>query len=122
MATASTVGVDDFIHGLAQCGVTATVNGVVVTFTVEACSGPIQGQPVRTGVGIDELASWPLCPPHWIHLPNTVTFAHTNPSADSTLPGWLRHSRQVERWHIATDPTQRWIAHVLAVLAQATSA
>lgn len=117
----STVGVDGFVDGLAQCGVTSTVDRGVVTFTVEAPAGPLHGQHVPTGVGLDELGGWPLTPPHWVHLPGTVGFAHTNAAGGGALPGWLRHSRQIQNWGDVTEPVQAWLAHVRSVLATATT-
>lgn len=120
MTTASTVGVDALITGLARCGVTATVNGPVVTFTVEACTGPLAGQQIQTGIGMDEAPMWPAAPPHWVHLPTTITISPTNTNPTDTLPGWQRHSRQILNWGSATDPAQEWLAHVRSVLGQAS--
>jgi hypothetical protein len=51
---------------------------------------------------------------------STVQFASTNSNTQETLPGWVRHSRQVNGWGDATEPAQAWIAHVRRVLQDAT--
>ena len=122
MDTASTVldTVTDFLAGLDRCGVAAVVQGSVVTFTVEAVAGARAGHPTPTGVQVDELSMWPQCPPHWVHFPADVGFAATNANPDETLPGWVRHSRQIAGWGDATEPAQAWIAHVRSVLETAS--
>lgn len=65
-----------------------------------------------------ELTSWPVAPPHWIHLSASVSFAQTN-CQPSVMPGWMRHSRQIVGWGADPDPAQAWLAHVRGVLAQA---
>jgi hypothetical protein len=117
-AAATTAGVDTFIEGLRACGVDAAVSGDVVVFTVVAAarSGPL---PTPTGVAVSELAAWPAVPPHWVHLPATVQFAATNVSATETLPGWVRHSRELKGWGDAEEPAQAWLAHLRRVLLDA---
>lgn len=118
MDTASTVDatVTDFLAGLQRCGISPVIQGRIVTYTVEAASGPRAGRPTPTGVNIDELSMWPIAPPHWLHFPVDVTFSATNASGEDTLPGWVRHSRQMVNWGDATEPAQAWIAHVRSIL------
>jgi hypothetical protein len=118
MSTPSGAGPDAFIAGLRRCGVESTTNNGVVTFAVEAFDGAHAGQPVLTGVSTEELQSWPLTPPHWVHFPAEIKFAQTNSQA-SAVPGWLRHSRQIHGWGSAPEPAQAWIAHVRGVLGEA---
>lgn len=119
MDVASTAGVDGFIAGLRRCGLEPEVDGVVVTFAVEAHVGSRAARSVATGVGVPELWGWPAYPPHWVHFPADVVFARTNSDANETLPGWTRHSRQITGWGDAAEPAQAWLAHVRAVLAEA---
>lgn len=114
-ATIPTVGVDAFIAGLRRCGVEAAEEAGVVVFRVDAVtrSGP---QVVRAGVAASELRAWPAVPPHWIHFPDSVQFARTNTNTAETLPGWTRHSRDIQNWGNATEPAQAWLAHVRSVL------
>lgn len=58
--------------------------------------------------------------PHWVHLPETVTFTRTNIDRNECLPAWARHSRQIVGWGDATEPAQAWLGHVRGVLAEAT--
>lgn len=119
MDPASAAGVDGFVAGLRRCGTIAQVQGAVVTFVVEAPAGGLAGAAVETGVEVVELVMWPVAPPHWIHLPESVRFGRTNSDRNGCLPGWSRHSRQIVGWGDATEPAQAWLAHVRGVLAEA---
>lgn len=109
---------DAFTAGLQASGARPQRRGPLIVYTVDVISGPQAGAAIETGVEIAELAGWPVAPPHWIHLPATVVFEHTN-SQDSAVPGWVRHSRQVFDWGLDPDPGQAWLAHVRGVLGQA---
>jgi len=115
---ATTVGADKFITGLRACGTDAAVQEGVVVFTVVAAgrSGPLT---TPTGVAVSELEAWPAVPPHWVHLPATVQFIATNASPAETLPGWVRHSRDIKGWGDAEEPAQAWLAHLRRVLEDA---
>jgi hypothetical protein len=117
-AVATTTGVDGFLAGLRRCGIDATVNTGIMVFTVVAAarSGPLATQ---TGVATAELAAWPAVPPHWAHFPAAVQFTHTNSRQDETLPGWVRHSRQINGWGDAEEPAQAWLAHLRRILQDA---
>jgi hypothetical protein len=54
-----------------------------------------------------------------VHLPATVQFTATNASPAETLPGWVRHSRDVKGWGDAEEPAQAWLAHLRRVLEDA---
>lgn len=118
MSSGSAAGVGAFIAGLRRCGVDAEVNGSVVTFTVEA-PGPPGPTATLTGVAVAELQAWPAVPPHWIHLPQEIRLAATNINQAETLPGWVRHSRQVNGWGDAEEPAQAWLAHLRRILLEA---
>jgi hypothetical protein len=111
--------VDGFIAGLAECGVTAIVQHAVVTFPVTPVAGAHAGLEVEAGVGTDELGGWSAVPPHWIHLPDAVQFAVTN-TGPSTIPGWIKHSRGTNNWGDAAHAAQAYLAHVRAVIGEAT--
>ena len=111
-------GVDGFVSGLARCGLEARVDHGVVMFSIMATVGPLAGKLVSSGVAVSELAGWPACPPHWVHFLPDVTFVRTN-SQGSTVPGWLKHSRNANNWGNAGEPAQAWIGHVRAILASA---
>ena len=86
--------VDEFIAGLAAYGAGPTSLGRYVVYKVEVVEGRYAGQLVETGVATDELARWPLVPPHWIYLRNAVVFAATKHTA-------VRHGRL--GWAFASD-------------------
>jgi hypothetical protein len=119
MAVTSDIGVEGFIAGLRRCGQEPTLDAGVVTFTIEPLTGARAGTPTTTGVGTDELTGWPAIPPHWVHVPADVTFAHSNTQA-SSIAGWLKHSRQIAGWGNAAEPAQAWISHVRTVLGETT--
>jgi hypothetical protein len=117
-AVATTTGVERFIAGLRVCGIDPAVDTGIVVFTVVATgrSGPLT---TLTGVAAGELTAWSAVPPHWMHFPATVQFTKTNSSQQETLPGWVRHSRQVNGWGDAEEPAQAWLAHLRRILQDA---
>ena len=116
---ATAAGVDGFITGLRDCETAASVNTGIVVFTVVAAgrSGPLTTQ---SGVAVAELTAWPAVPPHWVHFPAVVRFEATNLSTEETLPGWVRHSRDIRGWGDAEEPAQAWQAHLRRVLEDAS--
>lgn len=113
------VGPDGFIAELAAYGAAPTTKDRHVVYKVEVVEGRYAGQVVETAVAYDELARWPLVPPHWIYLCNDVTFAVTN-TQPCSIPGWLGHSRQIVGWGNDPDPIAGWVAHVRGVIGDAT--
>lgn len=111
-------GVEGFEAGLRACGLSPERRGNVVVFPVVAVVGRLAGQTIESGVLVDELSPWPHTPPHWVQLPLTVKFAHTN-TQESPIPGWAAHSRDVKGWAACDEPAQAWIAHVRSVLSAA---
>ena len=113
-------GLDGFLAGLRQCGLEPVVEAGVVTFPIEPFSGARAGTILDTGVSVDEVATWPAVPPHWVHFPADLGFAHSN-TQPSTKPGWTKHSRQINQWGNATEPAQAWVAHARSVAGEATT-
>ncbi|MBC2586915.1 hypothetical protein [Rhodococcus aetherivorans] len=112
-------GVARFIADLADEGHEPARCGDVVRYRVIPASGRYAGVQLETGVSVCELQGWPTVPPHWIHLPDEVGFAHTNVDVQNCLPGWQRHSRDTGPWRMDRKPILVWIAHVRGVLGQA---
>jgi hypothetical protein len=106
---------DAFMAGLQALDARPGRCGPLIVYAVDVISGPHAGTVIETGVEVAELAGWPIAPPHWIHLPATVGFEHTN-SQPSPVAGWVRHSRQICDWGSDADPGQAWLAHVRGVL------
>lgn len=119
MVGEATDGVDGFIADLARWGASAEIIGTTVVFRVRAVDGAHAGQMVESGVATNELLAWPAVPPHWVHFPQSVILPQVHPDQSDTLPGWTRHSRQIERWEQVTEPGRAWLAHARAVLAGA---
>ncbi len=118
MTTAPDTGLEGFLASLRCCGVVATVDAGVVASAGELTAGARSGTAVPTGVGVDELATWPAVPPHWVHFPDDVRFTASNMQA-SSKPGWKKHSRNIQRWGNAAEPAQAWLAHVRAIAGEA---
>jgi hypothetical protein len=111
-------GPDGFAAGLAARGAAPTIVDCYVLYTVEVVEGSFAGKAVCTAVAIDELARWPLIPPHWIYLETAVTFVSTNTQL-CQMPDWIGHSRQIVGWGDDPDPVISWLAHVRAVIGEA---
>lgn len=114
-------GVEGFIADLADYGVTARSENNVVVYEIEAAAGARAGQLVLTGVGVDELQSWPAASPHWLHFPDEVKFPVMNVDGGQTLPGWIRHSWDNGFWTMSNHPAGAWLSWVRAVIGKATS-
>ena len=112
-------GPDGFTAGLAAYGASPAIIDRYVAYQVEVVEGRFSGHTVETAVAIDELARWPLVPPHWIYLHDNVAFAATN-MQPCPMPGWLGHSRQIVAWGNDPDAIAGWVAHVRGVIGEAT--
>ncbi len=111
-------GADGFRAALLARNTPSTTVGDVVVHNLDIVTGALAGHTVRVGVGVDELAPWPVNPPHWIHLPPEINFAVTNAQA-SQVEGWIKHSRQIDAWGRVADPMTEWLAHVRRALGDA---
>ena len=111
------MGVEAFIHDMTALGFEATLEAELVIYRIVPADGAHAGRPTETGVAVAELQSWPQVPPHWLHFPAAVVFAHTN-SNESPRPGWSSHSRQISGWGDAPSGIA-WASHVRAVLSEA---
>jgi hypothetical protein len=101
-----------FVSDMTQAGAVARVDGPRIFYDVTAVGGALNGQTVTTGVSVSEVQSWPMAPPHWIHLPAVVTFAETNADETDCLPGWKRHSRDFSLTDMSVPPARAWLRHV----------
>lgn len=112
-------GVQGFINRMAELDCEPCIESNLVIYLVTPVGGAHDGCPVKTGIGVDELASWPMTPPHLIHLPDNIRFPRP-PYSSSPKPGWLTHSRGVagSEWGKA-DPGVDWVSHVRAVICEA---
>ncbi len=62
---------------------------------VEIVESRFAGECVESAVAIDELARWPLVPPHWIYLHDDVSFAATSSRLPQSRRRLTPHCR---RW------------------------
>lgn len=112
-------GVARFIADLEEEGLRPSRCGNAITYVILPAAGRFAGTEVATGVSASEVQAWPMVPPHWIHLPDEVTFAHTNTDTTDCAQGWRRHSRDTGAWNLTRKPIHVWLAHVRGVLGQA---
>lgn len=113
-------GVEGFVADLAAQGCDPVVEAGVVKYRVTAVSGKHAGEVIETGVSVAELQHWPTTPAHWIHLPVHFQFAKTNADTNGCTPEWRRHSRNPGPWRLDRDPILIWLAHLRAVIGEAT--
>ncbi|MFT4470849.1 hypothetical protein ACMX2H_13160 [Arthrobacter sulfonylureivorans] len=105
-----------FINDMTAVGATARADGPRILYDVVAVGGALSGQTVTTGVSMSEVLSWPMVPPHWIHLPDSVTFSETNMDEIDCQPGWKRHSRDFSYTDMSIPPALAWLRHVRGFL------
>jgi len=110
-----------FIEDMAAAGASARVDGARVLYEVLAVGGALSGQLVTTGVSTSEVQSWPMVPPHWIHLPEHVVFIETNMDDIDCPAGWKRHSRDYNYTDTSTPPALAWLRHVRGFVSSAAS-
>ncbi|MCJ1709533.1 hypothetical protein [Microbacterium sp. VKM Ac-2923] len=101
-----------FMTDMADIGHPATIDGDRILYDVDAIGGPRVGQFITTGVSVSEVQGWPLTPPHWIHLPENITFPGTNVDVTDCPPGWRRHSRDFSFTDMSVPPALAWLRHV----------
>jgi hypothetical protein len=110
-----------FVNDVTAAGAPARVDGARILYDVLAINGPLAGQLVTTGVSTAEVQSWPAVPPHWIHLPSSISFAATNMDQVDCPPGWNRHSRDYSYADTSVPPALAWLRHVRGFLSIASA-
>jgi hypothetical protein len=111
-------GLAGFVAGLAARDIETERRGSLIVYRLEPLVGGRAGQPVETGVAVDELGGWSVTPPHWIHVPKELNIAGA--SQDSAEVAWSRYSRpHPGRLDAAADPARAWVAHVREFLGHA---
>jgi hypothetical protein len=117
---APSVGAAGFIAGLAAQNISCEELGGLVVYRVVPLDGASAGVEVETGVEAAELAGWSRTPPHWIHVPDSLTIPGGSQNA-SERSGWSRYSRpHPGRLDAASNPAREWVAHVRWLLGTAT--
>lgn len=111
-ATGLTGPTQQFISDMNAVGAAARADGPRILYDVVAVGGALNGQTVTTGVSVSEVQSWPMVPPHWIHLPDSVAFPETNMDDIDCQPGWKRHSRDFSYTDMSMPPALAWLRHV----------
>lgn len=109
-----------FMDDMAAVGAPVTLEENRLMYQVVAVGGSLAGQKVTTGVSLSEVQGWPLTPPHWIHLPDSVAFAETNIDQTDCPPGWRRHSRDFNLTDTSVPPALAWLRHVRGFISLAT--
>ncbi|MFI2363036.1 hypothetical protein [Promicromonospora sp. NPDC019610] len=108
-----------FVDDMTAVGAPARADGPRILYDVMAVHGALAGQIVTTGVSVSEVQSWPAVPPHWIHLPESVTFTQTNMDGTDCPPGWKRHSREFNYTDTSVPLALAWLRHVRGFISTA---
>ena len=108
-----------FISDMTAEGAPARLVDAQILFDVQCFDGPLRGTVIPTGVSVSEVQSWPMVPPHWVHLPDAIEFAETNSDTTDCPAGWRRHSRDFSLTNMSIPPARAWLQHVRGVLAVA---
>lgn len=116
-----TAATERFIDDLTAAGAPARIDGDRILYEVLAVGGDLSGHMVTTGISVSEVQSWPMVPPHWIHLPASISFEATNMDETDCLPGWKRHSRDFSFTDMSMPPALAWLRHVRGFLSIAVS-
>lgn len=101
-----------FMDDMAAVGAPVKAEANRLIYEVIAVGGAFAGQNVSTGVSLSEVQGWPLTPPHWVHLPDSVSFAETNMDETDCPQGWKRHSRDFNFTDTSVPPALAWLRHV----------
>lgn len=120
-APGPTAATEQFISDLTAAGAPARIDGERILYEVLAVGGALNGQTVTTGVSVSEVQSWPMVPPHWMHLCDSVAFETTNADDTDCPPGWKRHSREFSFTDTSMPPALAWLRHVRGFISNATS-
>lgn len=110
-----------FMNDMATVGASVKAEENRLMYEVLAIGGALAGQKVLTGVSLSEVQGWPLTPPHWVHLPDSVTFAETNMDETDCPSGWKRHSRDFNLTDTSVPPALAWLRHVRGFISLAIS-
>lgn len=109
-----------FMSDMAAVGAPVEAEEARLMYQVLAIGGALAGQKVLTGVSLSEVQGWPLAPPHWVHLPDFVSFSETNMDEADCPPGWKRHSRDFNLTDTSIPPALAWLRHVRGFISLAT--
>jgi len=113
-------GPEEFEQGLSSLGLRTERRGDLVVVHVEPPKGPAAGTSVE--VGADPPPDYPRIPPHWLHLPVRFELPGGGRNGSELGAGWSRWSRPHPRWRAGSGAANQWVAHVRALLAEATVA
>ena len=113
-------GPDEFEASLASLGVRTERRGSLVVAEVEPPLGPAAGTCVQ--VGTDPPLDFPRVPPHWVHLPSRFELPGGSRNASELGPEWSKWSRAHPRWRGGAGAANQWLAHIRALLAEASVA
>lgn len=110
-------GIQAFINAMTAAGRRVEVRSPIVLILVDIPMGLYADKEVW--VGADPPQDFPTIPPHWVHLPDTITLADGGKQASELGAGWTKWSRPHKRWVDGASPASQWLAHARALLAKA---
>lgn len=113
-------GPDEFEAGLSSLRLRTERRGNLVVAYVDPPLGPAAGTLVE--VGSDPPPDYPRVPPHWVHLPGRFELPGGGRNPSELGAEWSMWSRSHPRWRGGPGAANQWLAHVRALLAEATVA
>jgi len=112
-------GIQAFVEAMTAAGRTVDVRGAIVLVLVDVPMG--RHADTEVWVGEDPPQDFPTIPPHWVHLPDSITLADGGKQASELGAGWAKWSRPHKRWVDGVGPASQWLAHARALLAKAST-
>ncbi len=111
-------GPQEFEANLASLGVRTERREGLIIADVEPPLGSAAG--TRVQVGTDPPADYPRVPPHWVHLNSRFELPGGSRNASELGPEWSKWSRAHPRWRGGAGAANQWLAHIRALLAEAS--
>jgi hypothetical protein len=113
-------GPDEFEAELFAMGLRTERRGELVVVEVDVPLGVVAGSLVE--VATDPPPDFPRIPPHWVHLEARFELpgGGRNPSELGT--GWSKGSRQHPCWRAERGVGSQWLAHIRALVTEASFA
>lgn len=107
-------GIEQFMEELAELGFLAERRGELVLVTLDVTpNGEGQGVQVAT----DPPTTYPLNPPHWLHVPSAYELPGGQGQASPLGSRWRKWSRKHPNWKGVTD-ARKWLAHARSLVLQ----
>lgn len=114
-----TPGIEAFVEAMKAARRDVEVRDPIVIVLVDVPLGLHRGKEVL--VGADPPTDFPIVPPHWVHLPDSIELSGGGKQASELGAGWARWSRPNRRWVDGGSPASQWLAHIRSLFETAVS-